>query len=65
MSPRPDSEVDTLDEAINNFQEIATIFKGESATGIYQQDEKTSRTEQGHTRVPSKNFHFDHSKIPS
>jgi len=33
MSPRPDSEVDTLDEAINNFQEIATIFKGESATG--------------------------------
>ena len=40
MSPRPDSEVDTLDEAINNFQEIATIFKGESATGIHQQNEK-------------------------
>ena len=26
---------------------------------------ETSRTEQGHTRVPSKSFHSDHSKIPS
>ena len=32
---------------------------------VVQEKSGTSRTEQGHTRVPSKSFHFDHNKIPS
>ena len=35
MSPRPVSEVDSLDDAINNFQKVATILRGQSFIGIY------------------------------
>ena len=35
MSPKPGAELSSLDDAINNFQQVATILKGHSFAGMW------------------------------